>query len=124
MWVLRKEFGFEAAHHLPQHDGKCRRVHGHSWRGEIEVVGHALEQTGPKAGMVIDYGELSDAIARLLDDVLDHHDLNQTTGLINPTSEEIARFVFRHLARRVPGLRAITIHETCTSACRYESADH
>ena len=120
MWILRKQFGFEAAHHLPQHDGKCRRVHGHSWLGEIEVTGHALHETGPESGMVIDYGRLTEAVAVLLDGFLDHHDLNETTLLPNPTSEAIARYVFEFLDPAVPGLRAVTIHETCTCACRYE----
>lgn len=119
-WTLRKQFRFEAAHHLPHHDGKCQRVHGHSWVGEVEVTGHALQASGAKAGMVVDYGDLSTALAGLVTTVLDHADLNVTTGLENPTSEAIAKYVFTHLESTVPGLSAVTIHETCTSACRYE----
>ncbi|NES98612.1 MAG: 6-carboxytetrahydropterin synthase QueD, partial [Desertifilum sp. SIO1I2] len=36
-WIIYKEFRFEAAHHLPHHDGKCRRLHGHSWVGRVQV---------------------------------------------------------------------------------------
>lgn len=122
MWTLTKQFRFEAAHHLPQHDGKCRRVHGHSWVGEVEVRGGQLQTHGPKVDMLLDYGDIGTALAPLVANVLDHHDLNATTGLANPTSEALAVFVFEHLAPMLPGLRAITIEETCTTRCRYEPA--
>lgn len=120
MWTLRKTFRFEAAHHLPNHDGKCQRVHGHSWIGEVEVASTSLQSTGPKRGMVLDYGDISAVLAPLLDHVLDHHDLNLSTGLADPTSEALAAFLFGVLAPQLPGLVAVTIFETCTSACRYE----
>lgn len=119
MWTLSKTFRFEAAHHLPAHDGKCRRVHGHSWVGLVEVRGLELVQDGPKAGMVIDYGDLSDAVDPIVDHYLDHYDLNESTGLPNPTSEAIARWLFKRLELLLPGLSAVTIRETCTSECRY-----
>jgi 6-pyruvoyltetrahydropterin/6-carboxytetrahydropterin synthase len=120
VWTLRKRVRFEAAHHLPHHDGKCRRVHGHSWEAVIEVAGGALVTDGPKVGMLVDYGTIGHALAPLVDDVLDHHDLNVTTGLVNPTSEALARFVFDWLADgRLPGVVAVTIHETCTAEARY-----
>lgn len=118
-WSLRKRFTFEAAHRLPHHDGKCARLHGHSWVGELEVAGAALSTTGSQAGMLTDFADLKAAVAPLLDTVLDHHDLNATTGLMNPTSEELARWVFDQLVPTLPNLVAVTIHETCTSACRY-----
>jgi len=81
VWTIRKTFRFEAAHHLPAHDGKCRRVHGHSWVGVIEVRDSQVHANGPKAGMVVDYGDLSDLVDPLVEQFLDHHDLNMTTGL-------------------------------------------
>jgi 6-pyruvoyltetrahydropterin/6-carboxytetrahydropterin synthase len=120
MWTLRKTFRFEAAHRLPQHDGKCARLHGHSWVADIEVRGDRLHAGGSQAGMVLDYGDLS-AIARpLIDGYLDHYDLNVTTGLTNPTSEELARWIYDRLLPYLPLLSAVTIHETCTSECRYD----
>lgn len=118
-WVLRKLVRFEAAHHLPHHDGKCARVHGHSWRVAIEVRGRSLHKTGPKTGMLIDYADLSDAMAPILAKCLDHHDLNQTTGLHDPTSEALARWLYDRLSEALPGLVAVTVYETCTSECRY-----
>ena len=119
IWTLRKQFRFEAAHHLPAHDGKCARVHGHSWIGEVEVSGDTLQVRGPKVGMLIDYAELGRIVKPTVEELLDHHDLNLTTGLENPTSEELARFLFNWWEQTIPGLIAVTILETCTTACRY-----
>ena len=51
MFRLEKEFSFEASHQLPLHDGKCARLHGHSWKGRIIIEGEELATTGPKSGM-------------------------------------------------------------------------
>lgn len=119
-WVLGKEFRFEAAHELPHHDGKCARLHGHSWRGVVYLRGTALQASGPKAGMVIDYADINYFLKPLLDNYLDHYFLNETTGLENPTSEELARWIFEQLEQRgLPGLLAVRIDETCTSTCVY-----
>jgi 6-pyruvoyltetrahydropterin/6-carboxytetrahydropterin synthase len=119
-WTIRKIVTFEAAHHLPFHDGKCRRVHGHSWQAIIECRGRALHRRGPKVGMVVDYGDLSAAVDPIVEQYLDHWDLNDTTGLENPTSEHLAKWLFDKLAAvKVPALVAVTIRETCTSECRY-----
>jgi 6-pyruvoyltetrahydropterin/6-carboxytetrahydropterin synthase len=123
-WVLGKEFRFEAAHELPHHDGKCARLHGHSWRGVVYVRGTALNESGSKAGMVIDYGDIKKYLQPLLDDYLDHHFLNKTTGLENPTSEELSRWIYEQLEERgLPGLIAVRIDETCTSTCVYTKSE-
>lgn len=119
MFTLTKSFRFEAAHHLPNHDGKCRRKHGHSWTGSVVVDGDTLFTDGPKAGMLIDYYDLSVAVNPIVEEYLDHHDLNQTLDLKNPTSELIAKWLFDKLKPRLPMLVAVIINETCTSACEY-----
>lgn len=119
MFTLRKKFTFEAAHYLPHHDGKCQRLHGHSFVGWIEVNGAELEPSGPKAGMIVDFGDLSAATRPIVDDYLDHHCLNETLGLESPTSEAIARWVFERLISEGVGVSAVTIEETCTSVCTY-----
>lgn len=120
MFTLSKQFRFEASHQLPAHDGKCARLHGHSWVGWVYVQGPELQQTGPKAGMLIDFGDLKQYLSPLVETFLDHHHLNETTGLANPTSEEVARWIYLQLKPQLPGLLAIEIEETCTSRCRYQ----
>jgi 6-pyruvoyltetrahydropterin/6-carboxytetrahydropterin synthase len=119
MYRLEKSFRFEAAHKLPHHDGKCARLHGHSWVGRVVVQGRTLWQTGPKQGMVTDYGELSEVIKPLVENYLDHWYLNESTGLENPTSEELARWVYDKLKPSIDNLVAVVIEETCTSRCEY-----
>ncbi len=119
-WLIYKEFRFEAAHRLPQHDGKCSRLHGHSWVGRVYVQSNQLIGVGPKQGMVMDYSDIKKYIQPLLDNYLDHYYLNETTGLANPTSEEIAKWVFEQLQQAgLPGLHSVEIKETCTSSAIY-----
>lgn len=119
MYRLEKEFRFEAAHHLPLHDGKCQRRHGHSWLGTLVVEGNDLVSGGPKSGMLIDYGNLSAVISPLVEEYLDHWDLNETTGLANPTSEALAKWVYDKVKPKLPLLAAVIIQETCTARCEY-----
>lgn len=118
-WTLTKEFTFEAAHRLPRHDGKCARLHGHSWKMQVEVESPALCESGPKTGMVMDFGDIKAAVAPLVESHLDHHYLNDTLELESPTSEKVAQWVFQAILPKLPNLRAVIIHETCTAACRY-----
>lgn len=119
-WLIYKEFRFEAAHKLPHHDGKCCRLHGHSWIGRVYVKGDQLIATGAKQGMIIDFGDIEKYLQPLLDNFLDHYYLNETTGLENPTSEAIAKWIFAKLTKAgLPGLDSVEIRETCTSGCRY-----
>ena len=116
---LKKRFTFEAAHFLPHHGGKCRRLHGHSWVGWVEVAGAELHTNGPQTGMVMDYSCISDAIKPMVEEYLDHHCLNETLPLASPTSEAIAAWVFEHLKSGGLPVSAVTIEETCTSVCTY-----
>lgn len=118
-FTLKKRFTFEAAHYLPHHPGKCRRMHGHSWVGWVEVMGSELHETGPETGMLTDYGCLSEAIKPIVDQHLDHYLLNESLALESPTSEEVARWVFNQLRCRGLQVAAVTIEETCTSVCTY-----
>ncbi|MGA7933726.1 MAG: 6-carboxytetrahydropterin synthase, partial [Kovacikia sp.] len=83
----------------------------------------ALHTCGPKAGMIMDYADLKAYLVPLVDNYLDHHFLNQTTGLENPTSEELAKWIFEKLEQLgLPGLLGVKIHETCTSTCLYSQS--
>ena len=71
--------------------------------------------------MLADFGDISQVVKPFVDLHLDHHYLNETTGLENPTSEELAKWIFQQLRQFFStNLKAIEIDETCTSSCRYE----
>jgi 6-pyruvoyltetrahydropterin/6-carboxytetrahydropterin synthase len=113
---LRSSFGFEAAHYLPAvaPDHRCRRVHGHSYMIQVRVRGPIAQ---PYA-WVIDLGMI-EASCEQISRELDHRLLNDIPGLENPTSEMLARWVWRKLARDLPGLTAVVVHETQNSSCVY-----
>jgi 6-pyruvoyltetrahydropterin/6-carboxytetrahydropterin synthase len=111
-----KEFGFEAAHRLPNvpEGHKCRRLHGHSYRVELHVRGPLQ----PGTDWICDFNDLRMAWAPL-HEVLDHNYLNEVEGLANPTSEVLARWIWRKLKERLPQLCRVVVRETCTSGCIY-----
>jgi len=113
---LSKTFHFEAAHDLPTFppDHKCRRLHGHSFRFDVVVEG----EVDPAKGYLVDYGDLKKAAEPLVKR-LDHYYLNEIDGLSNPTSENLAQWLWERLKPTLPLLRAIVVHETCTSGCEY-----
>lgn len=120
MFTLKKQFTFEAAHKLPHHDGKCQRLHGHSWKMRVVVRGPMLEVHGPKAGMLMDFSDISKVVKPIVESHLDHHYLNETLEMENPTSEAIACWLYHLFKDRIPGLVAIEIDETCTSSCCFQ----
>jgi 6-pyruvoyltetrahydropterin/6-carboxytetrahydropterin synthase len=111
-----KEFTFEAAHRLPgvPEGHKCARLHGHSFRIELHMTGPVNEQTG----WVMDFGEIKHAFQPLYER-LDHHYLNEIDGLENPTSENLARWIWDRTKPELPMLSAVVVRETCTSGCVY-----
>lgn len=114
------EFTFEAAHRLtslpPEH--KCSRLHGHSYRLEVHVAGE-VDRT---SGMVTDFADIK-AAAKPISDQLDHQYLNELEGLENPTSENVARWVWERLKPALPQLSEVVIRETCTSGCVYRGEE-
>ena len=111
-----KVFTIEAAHRLPNvpEGHKCARVHGHSFRIELNVSG----EPDPHFGWIMDFSELKTAFQPFYDQ-LDHHYLNDIDGLSNPTSERLATWIWERLKPAVPLLSEVVVHETCTSGCRY-----
>ena len=116
---LRKTFQFEAAHLLPllPKSHKCRRLHGHSFEVEVVVSGPC----DPKLGWVIDYAEITESF-RPLWQKLDHYYLNDIPGLENPTSENIAVWIWRKLKPKLPLLSEIVVAETCNAKCVYRGS--
>jgi 6-pyruvoyltetrahydropterin/6-carboxytetrahydropterin synthase len=116
MMELRKTFQFEAAHllpHLPK-SHKCRQLHGHSFKVDIVVSG----DLNPKLGWVMDYADITDVFKPLWVK-LDHRYLNEVSGLENPTSENIAIWIWNRLKPVLPLLTEVVVAETCTARCVY-----
>lgn len=113
---LRKTFQFEAAHLLPRlpESHKCRRLHGHSFKVEVAVSG----PLDPKLGWVMDYAEIGEAFQPVWKQ-LDHNYLNEIEGLENPTSENLALWIWRQLQPRLPLLTEVVVAETCNARCAY-----
>lgn len=111
-----KKFRIEAAHHLPKvPDGhKCARLHGHSFEIEVQLRG----PIDSELGWVCDFADVSAAFAPVFEQ-LDHRYLNDVPGLENPTSENLAVWIWNALRPRLPLLAKIIVHETCTSGCEY-----
>ncbi len=112
-----KEVSFEAAHRLPNvpEGHKCARLHGHSYRVMIHVKG----DIDPHVGWVVDFADIKEAF-QPLHDQLDHRYLNDIAGLENPTSENLAIWIWQRLRPDLEGLSKIVVRETCEVGCVHE----
>lgn len=134
MTVVGKEFKFEAAHVIPNHPGKCSRLHGHSYKAIVSVAGPIKVETG----MVIDFDELTRVAKVVIDETLDHRNLNEVLNGTHvwdarhpeeytlPTAENLAVYLFtefkKGLAQAIDsGIRmcSVTVYETATSFATY-----
>ena len=115
MIEIFREFTFEAAHRLPNvpEGHKCARLHGHSYRLEVHVRGEVDESMG----WLMDFADVKAAVKPVIGR-LDHYYLNEISGLENPTSEVLAKWVWDQLIDVLP-LSKIVVRETCTSGCVY-----
>lgn len=111
-----KIFTLEAAHRLPNvpEGHKCSRLHGHSFRVELHING----PVDPHSGWVMDFAEVK-RIFKPLYEQLDHHYLNDIEGLENPTSENLAIWIWNQTKPLMPLLSEVVVHETCTAGSRY-----
>ena len=113
---LTKEYRFEAAHRLPRvpEGHKCARLHGHSYKVEIEARG----AVNPESGWLVDFGVLDEAWAPLFAR-FDHRCLNDVAGLENPTSENLAAYIWAEMRGAVPALSGVTVWEIADAKCTY-----
>lgn len=90
--------GFAAAHNLDNFRGKCENLHGHNWKVEVVLRGTHLEDNG----LLVDFGEVKQAARETLEE-LDHKHLNELPFFKqrNPSSENIARFLFERLSEKL-----------------------
>lgn len=114
--ILIKEFEFDAAHYLPQYNGKCEKLHGHTYKLVVKIEG-----TPDKEGMVIDFVRLKEIVKEAVLNSLDHSCINDI--LPQPSAENIAVWVWNQLKPILHSdnydLHEIEVWETKTSGIAY-----
>lgn len=122
-WLIGKTFRFEAAHFLPDHDGQCRELHGHSYEVEVQLCGQRLQKGGSSDGMVVDFADIKSAVAPLIKS-LDHNGLVQDHMDGRPsTAEGMAHWLFALLQDEFnldsSLLHAVIVKETAGTFAEY-----
>ncbi len=144
---LTKEFSFESAHALEGYNGKCRHIHGHSYRLYVTVIGEPIaDPSNPKYGMVMDFGELKALVGEEIVERMDHAFVMRRTdsadavsraiceGFGNvvmvdyqPTCENMLADFAARISRRLPqgvALHSLKMHETATSYAEWYAEDN
>jgi 6-pyruvoyltetrahydropterin/6-carboxytetrahydropterin synthase len=104
--ILRKEYRFEAAHFIHNHPGKCRNLHGHTYKLFVSLKG----SVNPETGMIIDFYDLSKIVQEKVIAKLDHCFLNDLIPL--STAENISAWIWDQLKQSLPNLFQLELFET------------
>lgn len=117
MYRIKVEADFSSAHFLRGYKGKCEALHGHNWKVEVVVAKNKLDKTG----MVLDFKYLKMKLNKVLEK-LDHKYLNNLSYFkkFNPTSENIAKYIFDRLQSQVSGLHSVVVWESDNSCAIYD----
>ena len=144
---ITKQFSFETGHALYGYDGKCKNVHGHSYKLSVTVIGNPIEDhTNVKYGMVIDFGDLKKIVKSEIVDVFDHATVfNKNTPHVElakelddrghnvllvdyqPTSEMMVIDFAEKIKKHLPGniqLHSLKLQETDTSFAEWYASDN
>ncbi|HEX3558765.1 MAG TPA: 6-carboxytetrahydropterin synthase QueD [Pyrinomonadaceae bacterium] len=122
MFEVMIERNFSSAHQLRGYRGKCENLHGHNYRVEIYARGRELNSTG----LLVDFVELKAAADEVVN-YLDHRNINELPPFdeeLNPSAENLARYILERVARRVSDERVevfkVRCFETPTSVATYQ----
>jgi len=117
VFSIKVEAVFSSAHNLRDYKGKCEELHGHNWKIEVVASRDKLDEPG----MVLDFKYLKTKLNKVLEK-LDHKYLNNVSYFkkVNPTSENIAKYIYDNLKSQVSSLKSVTVWENDTSSARYE----
>src|SRR5262249_25020640 len=122
--TIAKEFIFEAAHSLPNHNGPCRRLHGHTYRVQIVARGPLQPLDGrSEEGMVVDFTSLKEVFTRRIVTRCDHQYLNETVPVPRTTAECLAVWMLTEVRAELPQVIAVRVYETPTSYAEVTAAD-
>ena len=116
MYKINVEADFSSAHNLRGYKGKCEALHGHNWK--VEICAKA-EKLG-KDGMLLDFRFVKKQLNTILDR-LDHKYLNKIAYFkkINPTSENIAKYIYARLKKTIPVLDYVKVWESDNCSATY-----
>ena len=116
MFSIKVEANFSSAHNLRGYKGKCEELHGHNWKVEVSVSARKLDKTG----MLMDFKVLKNKLNCILEQ-LDHKYLNNIPYFkkINPTSENIAEYIYDRLKTAGVKAHSVTVWESENSAATY-----
>jgi 6-pyruvoyltetrahydropterin/6-carboxytetrahydropterin synthase len=119
MFELSQTFSFDAAHTLkrqvsPEEAAGSRRIHGHTYTAEVMVRG----ERQPESGMVVDLAVLREVIAGVRGQ-LDHHFLDEVSGLGAPTLENLCVFIFAQVHQQIPQVSAVAVSRAAGDRCVY-----
>ena len=144
---ITKQFSFETAHALHGYDGKCKNIHGHSYKLFVTVLGtHLLDPFDPKYGMVMDFGDLKNIVKEEIVDVFDHATIfNKNTPHLDlgeqliqlghhillldyqPTTEMMVIDFAQKISKRLPEniqLHSLKLRETESSFAEWYASDN
>ena len=112
MYELSKQFRFDAAHTLDRvvQTESSRRIHGHSYRGEVTLRG----RPDPVSGMIVDVGILEKELESVRD-ALDHRFLDDINDLGPATMENPCRWIWNRLKPEFPALSKVSVYRDSNS---------
>ena len=138
MYKLKVEHSFDSAHFLYGYEGKCRNIHGHRWKIEVEIKSEKLVENGQLRGMIVDFGDLKKDIKKILD-YYDHALIIEKGTLKNntlnclleenfkiielefrPTAENFSYFFYNEIKNKGYFVDKVTVYETPNNSATYE----
>lgn len=109
-WILKVRDKFQAAHYLEGYQGKCEKIHGHTFKVEVEILVDELD----RAGIGIDFTKIKDTLSEILPD---HSMLNDIYSF-NPSAENLSRQFYQELKKSFPVVR-VTVWESEDASATY-----
>ncbi len=138
MYYLKTTTSFDSAHFLSGYDGKCRNIHGHTWKISAEISKQQLIESGQCRGMIIDFSDFKKALKNITNR-LDHTllyecgTLKEETALaleaenfsltplsFRPTAENLSKYIFESLKHLGFNPHRVYVFETAENCAVYE----